>query len=1155
MKKLAIYPYCGKIHERIKFQLTQCVKIIIRIITIFYELYAMRTKNNKIYNKSILAVLLAVSSLVTCSCLSDMAFKRQEIERGTFGQELYTILAQNTVNSPKYGDEIHVRTFEHYREQFIDTVDHVAIEDELDALNQVFIDIVPLYENMLYPATLRKVAVLLDEWRQNPDAVDALAYLIESPRILKNPERANPVGRMFQYADLAAVTKQLLDMFLAHADTPYNATTQMLRAVTLTLETLQADPEPNRVLYRAFDLLTQPDEIYLPAISYMPQEAVRINARGWPEIQEVADSRVYPPFADDNMDGYADGNRYGFYTIGSGSRVSPYDTVQGTSAYFTLDTEGRLFRFENPVFAYFDLQKTPLAYLMREADALLRDNTLDDLLRAAHTLMGEGTEYTDAHGTYTGFSNTSGVAQLLSAVFATLDHDAVGPNFEAIITLLKDYPDEMARLVHDIDAILDITDDIETNVSMDNNLIDRLLPMLLEVVQTPGLLQDLMIALNDPLCKHIGPQMVELLQLRNTFITYDPNSTWAKCADTCHGTFDVGTQAHLDCMRSCPIQDLLGTARVDHTQPETLENRSLFQRVTHLMWETAFQPYGVHAEKLVVKGMDLTTVAQGMGNLIAFDNLAEAYLQTYTGHLDLTEHLSSNFIDLADLLDIEATSVVSLITWLTDTLFNLKLSIKPTTAEVTRLFNLPQIEAKNETYTFALNVALCKGGRTCLMSNADVLFAIEAVGLVDSLNPIIRVFNTHGKTHLVTRIVSTIFEYYESGDIELTLADGTPMPIEYDNIRSIEPVLERALSETPLLDDLGAVSDILVNLELKDGSRLRDRFADYVTYLLTPDAGLKNLMGETATKDPKGNRITPLSPAYLYIDAIRHISDITDAHPEVKTQLSNGLEGLMHVTLQTVKKDDTTIVFEKPAGIHLLATAVEFLHTLYVEESEKGTRSAWIHETVIPKIQDIIGNRIPYSYFQLFEELDRQENGLENFRNLILWLMESGSENPEIMTGAAYQLFAWILEQEHLIHLSHLMADIIDPDRPWTTQAFSHLSFVVTLLTCVHAFNQRDPEEAFNHVFARLFDTTTQARSNMGRLFEIAKAMFRPDPGSPQRCESACHKGILDFAYDLFTDPDRGVERIYEIIDFTIWGVDRRPKDWKPEDASWPIGD
>ncbi len=48
-------------------------------------------------------------------------------------------------------------------------------------------------------------------------------------------------------------------------------------------------------------------------------------------------------------------------------------------------------------------------------------------------------------------------------------------------------------------------------------------------------------------------------------------------------------------------------------------------------------------------------------------------------------------------------------------------------------------------------------------------------------------------------------------------------------------------------------------------------------------------------------------------------------------------------------------------------------------------------------------------------------------------------------------------------------------------------------------------------------------------------------------------KVLFDFMADLFNDDDRGVERIYGVIDFTIWGNDRRPSDWKPEDASWQI--
>ena len=342
-------------------------------------------------------------------------------------------------------------------------------------------------------------------------------------------------------------------------------------------------------------------------------------------------------------------------------------------------------------------------------------------------------------------------------------------------------------------------------------------------------------------------------------------------------------------------------------------------------------------------------------------------------------------------------------------------------------------------------------------------------------------------------------------------------------------------------------------MQLSDGSKLLDRFADYVTYLLTPDPKLKNAFGQNSTKDPKGQVIAPLSPAYLYIDAIRSIADVSDAHPELSDQLSNGLEGLMRVTIKTTQDPTGKVVFEKPAGIHLLATVIELLHTLYLEQTEKNNRTAWVNDDMIPGVQNLFSNRIVYSYFDLLAKLDH-DNGLENFRKLVLWLMESGSQTPTILTGSAYLLFSWLLEQNHLIAVSHLMANIIDPDRVWHTGAFDHLSFVVTVLACVNAFNQCDPTESFNHMFYRLLETDTHKTTNLLKLFQVGYAMFRPDPGTHVWCESDCHKGLLDFAYDFFTDKDRGVERIYEIIDFTIWGIDRRPEDWRPEDASWQLG-
>ena len=1108
-----------------------------------------------ILKKSVFVSLLAASTVSMTSCLEDIDPKRRELERGTFGSEVFDILAKNTIYSPVYGDALHVQTFYNYRDQFVTAADTTAVEEDLGDLNQVFRDIVPLYENMLYPGTLRKVSVVIDLIRKDPAAVESVAYFMGSPKLLKNSALANPVARAFAYEDVQGITKQLLDMALKQSSGEKNATNQLLKALSIEMGDLSSESEPSSVLYRAFDLLTQTDDIYAPSGSYEAQEAVRIDNRGWPKINALGGDTVYTPFVDLDGDDYADGNAFGYYTLQGGTRISPFETGDGSSAYFSTNSSGRLVtRNNHEVFSYFDLQKTPLAYLIREADTLLLDNTLDDLLRALDTLLGEGQKYSDEHGEYTGYSKTSGVVQLLTAIFETLDHDSVGPNFEAVIALLKDHPDEVAKLVHDVDKILDFVDEHEISLADDTDLIDVLLPMIRELAEEPGFLPDLFRALDDPMTKKLGPVMAELIERQNTFIAYDENSAWAACADTCHDNYAVGTLEHYDCMRACPVDELLGTNIVNRNAAESEINRSLFQRITNLMWETSAQPYDVIVEKLVVKDVDVTSVGQNLvGTMISFDNLAEAYLLTITGDMALTDHLSPTILSLTDVFDIEATTVVSFITWLTENVFHVKLSMNPTTAEVTRLFNMEEISSKNDAYTFDLNTATCKDGRPCRLAHADTLFALEATGMVDALYPVVKVFNDHKKTYMLAKIVAKFFEYYPSGDYLHTMADGSPMPLNYANFRSIEPVLDDALSKTNILSDLGDAGDILLNLELSDGSQLLNRFSDYVTYLLTPNENIKNVYGRKETLDPKGNVISPMPPAYLYIDAIREISDVVDANPELEDQLSNGLEGLFNVTIKTVKKSDGTISFEKPAGIHLAATVVDFLYTLYKEKTAEGSRSTWIHDEMIPDIKDLISNRIPYNYFKLFEELDR-DDGLENFRKLILWEMESGSETPYLLTGSAYMLFSWILEKKHLVSLARVLADPLDPDRVWNTGAYDHLSFIITLLTCVDAFNHFDPTGAFNRFFYRLFETSTHDVPNITKLLQVGQALFRPDPGMHVWCETACHQGVLDFAYDFFTDDARGVERIYEIIDFTIWGYERRPADWKPEDASFQIG-
>ena len=1071
--------------------------------------------------------------------MEEIVPEREVRDYGTFGTEFYNIVYDNSVWSEEHSSPEFLATFESQREDFIDAIDTSAPPEDLDALNQFFIDVVPLYENMLYTGSLRKAAVVMDDIRQDPHAIEALTWLNESPTLLADPAKANPIGRALGYDDIAGITDEILTLLLKDGASKSNATNRMLKELSIAAMDMEIDTNPDRFVRRVVDTLLEPNDIYGPQMSYMPQLVARLDESGRPKVRAemAAVAGSY-----DEM---------GFRAIAPGQTIAPFE-MTGTPAGFAL-VNGQVMYGDQPVFETMDLQKTPLAYLVREGDALLINDTLDEGLRAFQTILGESKSYTDEYGTYTGYADDSPVMQLLAALMTTLDHDSVGPNFEAIEQVLEKHQDVVARLVRDVDDILDIWDETPSNFSGDNNLIDRLLPELLKIAQEPGLLEDLFMALDDPRAAKIAPFLSELAQREKDFIDVDWEGAYNKCFLACDDQFDVGTFERMDCIRACPRDEILGTLKADHNAPESMENRSLFQRTTHLMWETSETPYDVHAELFMVGESDYSLVAQALGTMISFDNLAEAYLQTITGDLHLAEHLSSTFIKLAQYIGDDGTTVAQLLTLLTDNLFGIKLSVNPTTAEVTRLFNMAIISSQGDNYRLDLNTADCRSGFKCRESNADVLYAIEAVGLVDALYPLIDVFNKHGKTDILARVVAIIFEYYPTGAVEYKDATGKPLDLTPSDFRSLEPVLIRALDETDIVADFGAFGDALLDVELEDGSKLAARFEKFVAYILTPDGNLRNLRGADFTRDPKGNIIQPLSPAYLYVDAIREMDDILDANPKTKDQLTHFLDGVSEITIETVKDADGNVSFEKPAGIQIAADGVSLLRTLWQEKTDDGTRTTWIQNKAIPKIQELASSRLLHAYFELFNEMDSRPLGLEKFRKFVLHLMESGSEVPTHLTGGGYLLGDMLLNDIHLTSLAHVMASPIDPDRVWTVEGFSELSLVMTLLTCVDAFNECDPTHVVNRVVYRLFETDTRPRANVMRILDIGASLFRETPGSKERRTARDQQIYMDFVYDLFTDDDRGIERIYGVVDYTIWGNDRRPKDWKPEDASWQI--
>ena len=78
-------------------------------------------------------------------CVSEITPERETRVRGSFGTELYNIVYDNSEHSKDHSSPLFLSTLAKHRETFIDATDTTAVPEDLDALNKVFVDIVPLY--------------------------------------------------------------------------------------------------------------------------------------------------------------------------------------------------------------------------------------------------------------------------------------------------------------------------------------------------------------------------------------------------------------------------------------------------------------------------------------------------------------------------------------------------------------------------------------------------------------------------------------------------------------------------------------------------------------------------------------------------------------------------------------------------------------------------------------------------------------------------------------------------------------------------------------------------------------------------------------------------------------------------------------------------
>jgi hypothetical protein len=784
---------------------------------------------------------------------------------------------------------------EHYR-PLVDAVNLIFPGDELSDLQDYMVRILPLTDDDSFPALVRTGARVLEDLETDGDFHWSLARLDGRTGYRPRPVYLGLIRELLQYPDLHGLLSQLLEL-VAEGGDGHERLLQLVEALSYELRTtrhmdspLEKEPlhpaDPERPLRLVLDLLLREDPAF--ASEQTPLLLARRDWRGIAAVHRASTTGILPaPFVDSDHDGQADVDLLGRFVTRDGTAApAPFrldqtapDTARGR------DPEGRAID-ENgaPLYEYVNLDRTLLAALSRDALELLRpdQDIAFKLLLGLSGLMGGRKDATKAYDgaeslSYSGFDTAR--AAVLDLVYAALQlfrDPAIDATLDTGSLLLRNHPGETARAVG---AALDAKErgkqHPEAQIDPQANLYDDLVLVVRDIVNTPGLLEDVIHALADPRLPNVGTMLANYCTYRDVH--------------------DLDQQ-------TLQVLNPFFKETVDRSQPDSGYNRSIMQRLLHVLSDTHGMKFCnkegaiITLEAIGIKGLPITVAGPfKVCELFEIENGAVFYAQTIARLRDANGNLTSTpkahfrmKLENIEKQGTMGTLVASAIRSVgEDKVLNMLTGIEgfsshPTTEAINRsMFLDPLRPAMVDLQDPAVDV----DGHQVNTYHVGSLLSLEVkhpqfsctpsdpCQFLETLRPVVQAFADHEAERLLVDFFRVLHRHWPSRKSEQHQFEspGAPNFAWGSAVVTWEPLLIEIFGSTDLLPSVLTLAGILDLLQLSDGTPAKTMLGRTVAFLVDPtrSPGLTYRDGRTTsmTTDGKSTVAGGVSVFYLLADA------------------------------------------------------------------------------------------------------------------------------------------------------------------------------------------------------------------------------------------------------------------------------------------------
>lgn len=858
-----------------------------------------------------------------------------------------------------------------------------------------------------------------------------------------------------------------------------------------------------------------------------PAYVVRRDMRGMAMAAQAGGALV-APFVDTNGDGLADVDAQGRFVDAQGAVLAvpaPFGRSGGHGGV-RRDEFGRPVSADGALlYAYVDTAHTVLAGVLEQGRQLFTAHPEAALqwAPAARALLGRDTPQTHTYSDgaqirFTGYNPDA--APALDVVHATAF--AMGREFmpQTLEFSERMWNEHEAPVAEAIDLGWKIHGWLQepalkaAHLEENSNVFDDLLEVATDIAREPGLLKDVLVAARDPKSLELGARFAEQMRYRDR-IDFNPADINAVPTGGFH-------------------------TPVDRTWPDDEVNRSVLQRLLHLVHDTSGR---VICNK---KYFEFEPC-----QLFKIDDAALFYLRAITGQAELRLNFGTNEV-MAEQFTQPTDEGLSAMEGYTGILgFKLvdgskeqlyaTFSVTPQAA-ARMLFTAwdpripeasPAGEAAQRMRVLFDDLKIDNVSMTDL--HRGTLFAWELNGFFDAMQPVLNAFAAHHREDLVVKLLSTLHMHWGSPQGFTTRNDDATTQL-YANKSAIvrfEDLLARTLTEgraLEILEKLGrAAESISVSSSMdrwypasvpRNGE---DVLVDLIQQMLLPERNLNIHFRNgkvTTVKNDRKTVVRHIALVHLFKSALTDMGDLLDALLPDDSQARNFVESVAHVALD-VRQENGAWRFANRSAQALTSSAIGFARQRLAAHMRADDVAKWA-ATFVPDAQDVLTNPVVASTTQLLGQLGDNAAAQASVGAFAKYLVDTSLPALRVAATDALQLAADVDDFKPLLAA---LAPAFTPDTGAAAQ----------LLRVLEETRRHDSHKVVPKLTNNLANEVPidgeAPRSALQIFGDAYAAVNRVQPGVPGPLGDADYKAMMTTLHDFLLDRQNGFERLCKVVE------------------------